>query len=135
VGETGMEMAMMQQTFGKEPRVAVYHVLAQEPSVTEFIIPFDQFDPVALGEAQFIGAPGLEVICNVAAISNSARCKNAGKEVGMWPHDAITAAARGEMASIRGCRRGGTHVLPGECRPPPAGLERRRALSRPWPCC
>lgn len=37
-------------------------MLAQKPSIAEFIVSFEQFDSIALGQAQFIGASCCEVI-------------------------------------------------------------------------
>lgn len=53
-------------------------MLAQKPAVTELVVPLDQLDPIALSQAQFVGAPGLKVICNCALISNTYLSGNAG---------------------------------------------------------
>jgi hypothetical protein len=38
-------------------------VLAQEPTIAEFIIAFDELDQVVLGQVQFIGTASGEIIC------------------------------------------------------------------------
>lgn len=50
-------------TFGEEASVIVDEMATEKPSIAEFVVSFDQLDPVALGEAQLIGAAGLKVIC------------------------------------------------------------------------
>ena len=38
----------MLRTFGEKTAVAIDHVLAQKPSIAEFIVSFYQLDPVTL---------------------------------------------------------------------------------------
>lgn len=70
-------------TFGKEATVAILQMLAQEPTVTEFIVSFDQFDLVAPDKAQFIGAAGDKVIWTSSASVNFKLCMNFRHE---WPN-------------------------------------------------
>lgn len=38
-------------------------MLAQEPSVAKFVVPFEQLNPVTFGQAQFVRAPRSKIIC------------------------------------------------------------------------
>lgn len=55
---------MSKQTFWEEASVAIAEVLAEEPSVAEFVVALNQLNAVTLGEGQLIGAAGHEVICS-----------------------------------------------------------------------
>jgi hypothetical protein len=50
------------QTFREQATVAIYQVFAQEPAVSELIVPLDQFDAVVLCKAQFVRTAGNEVV-------------------------------------------------------------------------
>jgi hypothetical protein len=47
----------------------VNHVFAKEPAVAELVVPFYELYSVALGQAQFIGAAGCEVVWENAIVS------------------------------------------------------------------
>lgn len=49
--------------FGEEAAVPIGHMLPQKPAIAKFIVSFNQFDSITLGQVQFIGASSLKVIC------------------------------------------------------------------------
>lgn len=54
----------LDRTFGKQSGVSIDKMAAQEPPVAKFVISFNKLDSISLGEAQFIGASCLKIICN-----------------------------------------------------------------------
>jgi hypothetical protein len=49
-------------TFREKTGVVAYQMATEEPTITEFIVSLDQFDAVALSQAQLIRTPSLKVI-------------------------------------------------------------------------
>lgn len=50
-------------TFREEARLVIDRVPTEEPSISKLVVSLNQYDAVALGEAQLVGAPRNEVIC------------------------------------------------------------------------
>lgn len=55
-------MGSRRLTFRKQARGRVVHVTTQEPSVTEIIIPLNEFNAITLREAQLIVTAGCEIM-------------------------------------------------------------------------
>ena len=49
-------------TFGKQAGGTGGHMATEEPTITKVVVALDEFDAVALGEAQLIGAAGNKVM-------------------------------------------------------------------------
>ena len=63
-------------TFWEETGIVVHQVAAEKPSIAELVVPFDQLDPIALGEAKLVGAPGIEIIYSKGKSRTSAMDNN-----------------------------------------------------------
>lgn len=50
------------RTFRKEAAEAVGEMPTEEPAVTEFVIPLDELDPIALGQCELVGTASKEVM-------------------------------------------------------------------------
>lgn len=55
-------MSWRHPTFREEARLFVHRMATKKPSISELVVSLDQDDTVALCQAQFVGAPGVEVI-------------------------------------------------------------------------
>ena len=56
-------MAGERRTLREEARISVDEMASQEPTVTKFVVSFDQFDSVSFGKTELVRASGQEIIC------------------------------------------------------------------------
>ena len=53
----------MDHTLGEQACLVGLRMFAQIPSVSKVVIPFNELDPVTLGQAELIITSGLKIIC------------------------------------------------------------------------
>ncbi len=61
-------------TLGEKTAIPIHQVLAQKPSISEFVIALNQFHPVTFCKAQLVGTAGLEVIWNAGRRQHESVC-------------------------------------------------------------